>query len=303
LLAGSAPPSVEDHFDALEPGERSRQVSVEVHGLGIQDEEHAPYRPRSRRGTLRERREQLRPMVIADAVSIAGIVERCPLPQEPRLAFFLTPRAPRLHRADLRAQVMPAANVNRGAALRARLCRISPNREKVRQRGLEGVSVDDVYVLPSARSRTPRKPALCKGFAALEYSVLFPRTVERASDALGRGDVMRWRVVVGVLAVTLTGAMAPAQATPMTSSATTSLDTESDHVTLLARTALASPSDVELESFARDLAPASNHDASRQSSMTTATPPPSMLLLVGTGLTGLAGMVRRRLARRHRIAW
>jgi len=112
---------------------------------------------------------------------------------------------------------------------------------------------------------------------------------------------MKWLVVAGVVAVTLTGAMAPAHAT-MTSSTTTSLDVESDPVTLMARTAPTS-SDVELKSVAQDLAPASTHDASRQSSMTTATPPPSMLLLVGTGLTGLAGMVRRRLARRHRIAW
>ena len=113
---------------------------------------------------------------------------------------------------------------------------------------------------------------------------------------------MRWLVVAGVVAVTLTGAMTPAHATTMTSSTTTSLDVESDPVTLMARTAPPS-SDVELKSVAQDLAPASNHEASRQSSMTTATPPPSMLLLVGTGLTGLAGMVRRRLARRHRIAW
>jgi len=113
---------------------------------------------------------------------------------------------------------------------------------------------------------------------------------------------MKWLVVGGVVAVTLTGALAPAYATPTASSITTSLDVESDHVTLVARTGPAS-SGVELASFARDLAPASNHDASRQSSTTTATPPPSMLLLVGTGLTGLAGMVRRRLARRHRIAW
>ena len=94
---------------------------------------------------------------------------------------------------------------------------------------------------------------------------------------------MKWLVVGGVVAMTLTGAVAPAHATPVTSSITAS--------------------NVEPESFTQDPAPASNHDASRQSSVTTATPPPSMLLLVGTGLTGLAGMVRRRLARRQRIAW
>jgi len=61
----------------------------------------------------------------------------------------------------------------------------------------------------------------------------------------------------------------------------------------------------ELTSVPLDLAlPSPKHDdASPQASITAATPPPSMLLLVGTGLTGLAGMVRRRLTRRNRIAW
>jgi microcystin-dependent protein len=156
--------------------------------------------------------------------------------------------------------------------------------------------------IQAAGLTTPRKTALCKGFAALEYSLLLPPTHERVVDAPGRGGVMRWLVVAGVVAVTLTSAMAPAHATTPTSSITTSLDVESDPVTLVARMA-ATSSDVELERFAQGRAPATNHDASRQSSMTTATPHPSMLLLVGTGLTGLAGMVRRRLARRHRIAW
>jgi len=168
ILAGSAPPSVQDHFDALEPGERSRQVSVEVDRVAIQDEEHPANRPWSRDGPLGKRREQLDPVVIADAVGIAGIVEWRPLTQESRLSFFLTPRAPRLHRADMRAQVMPAADVNHGAALRPRVCRISPKREEVRQRGFGSPSVDDVYVHPAARLTTPRKTALCKGFAALE---------------------------------------------------------------------------------------------------------------------------------------
>ncbi len=114
---------------------------------------------------------------------------------------------------------------------------------------------------------------------------------------------MRWLVAVGVMAVALMGATAPAHATTQTFSAASSLDVESDQVRLVVQMAPVS-SDLERESLALELAPpTASQDASRQSSMMTATPPPSVLLLVGTGLTGLAGMVRRRLARRHGIAW
>ena len=113
---------------------------------------------------------------------------------------------------------------------------------------------------------------------------------------------MRW-LVVAAMAVMLTGAVAPAHATTLTYSTRSSLDVGSDHVTLGTAPGPSS-SDMELESLALDLVPpTSNHDSSRQPSITTATPPPSMLLLVGAGLTGLAGMVRRRLARRQGIAW
>ena len=114
---------------------------------------------------------------------------------------------------------------------------------------------------------------------------------------------MRWLVAVGVMAVSVMGAMAPAHATTLTFSAARPLDVESDQVRLVVQTAPVS-SDLERESLALELAPpTASQDASRQSSMMTATPPPSVLLLVGAGLTGLAGMVRRRLARRHGIAW
>jgi len=47
---------------------------------------------------------------------------------------------------------MPVADVNDGAALRPRVCGISPNREEVRQRGFGSSSVDEVYVHPSGEA-------------------------------------------------------------------------------------------------------------------------------------------------------
>ena len=159
--------SVEDHFDALQAGERPRQVPVELDGVGIQDQEHPANRPpRTRRRTLGKRRQQQRPMVIADAVGVAGIVERRPLTQEPWLAFFLTPRAPRLHRTDTGAQVMPAADVNHGAPLRPGSRCISPKREEVRQRDPRALSVDDVYVHPIASPHVRPNAVPCKLFRA-----------------------------------------------------------------------------------------------------------------------------------------
>ncbi len=126
----------------------------------------------------------------------------------------------------------------------------------------------------------------------------------------------RLLVVAGAMAVMLTGARALAHATKVTYSTTSSLDVERDDV-VITQTDPSSSGEVkfrlveiggvidELTSVPLDLAlPSPNHDdASPQASITAATPPPSMLLLVGTGLTGLAGMVRRRLTRRNRIAW
>ena len=144
-------------------------------------------------------------------------------------------------------------------------------------------------------------------------------------------------VVAGALAVMLMGAVVPAQATTVTDAAMSSFDVENDSVLLIAQTDPSSGTEntadildgtisedsnqsevdyrlahvgiggavYEIESVSPDLIPSSsNHDeAPRPAGITAATPPPSMLLLVGTGLTGLAGMLRRRLARRHRIAW
>ena len=150
----SAVPSVEDHLDASEAGERPRQVPVELDGVGIQNQQHPANRPRrGGRWALGQRRQQHRAVMITDAVGVAGIVQRRPLTEEPRLTLFLTPRAPRLHEADLGAQVMPASDPNDGAALRPRVRGISLNREEVRQAGGGAASVDDVYVPPTAVAR------------------------------------------------------------------------------------------------------------------------------------------------------
>ena len=85
-------------------------------------------------------------MVIADAVCIAGIVQRRPIAEESRLSLLLTPRAPRLHRTIMSAQVMPAAEPNRGAPLRARLRGMGANCQEVRRVDSGPASVDDVYV-------------------------------------------------------------------------------------------------------------------------------------------------------------
>ncbi|PYO02295.1 MAG: hypothetical protein DMD91_04620 [Candidatus Rokuibacteriota bacterium] len=97
-------------------------------------------------------------------------------------------------------------------------------------------------------------------------------------------------VVAGAVVVMLTGAVTPAHATTATYSTSSPLDVE--------LRVIDEPTSVSLD----QAPPSPNHDRAPRTSMKAATPP-SMLLLVGTGLTGLAGMVRRRLARRHRIVW
>src|SRR5437867_12067046 len=104
---------------------------------------------------------------------------------------------------------------------------------------------------------------------------------------------MRWVVAVGVMAVALMGATAPAHATTQTFSAASSLDVESEQVRLIVQMAPVS-SDLERDSLALELAPpTASQDASRQASMRAATPPPSELLLVGTGRTAPPGRALR----------
>src|SRR5262249_33087387 len=95
-----------------------------------------------------------------------GSVERRRSTHDPRSASFLTPRAPRLHRTDTGAQVMPAADVNHGARLRPGICRISRKREEVRQRDPRALSVDDVYVHPIASPHVRPNAVPCKLFRA-----------------------------------------------------------------------------------------------------------------------------------------
>jgi hypothetical protein len=123
----------------------------------------------------------------------------------------------------------------------------------------------------------------------------------------------RVRVVTSALAVMLLGVVLPAHATTVTNSTSGSLDVEPDHV--IDTSGDRRPDDVEYRVVRLEIGgamfelegvslgpgqPSSPKDElAPPASITAATPPPSMLLLVGTGLAGLAGLVRRRLVRRH----